>query len=211
MIARMACVVLGLLLSAAAQGTEVIAEGLLPGMAVLIIDGERVTLRPGQERGSVQLIDVSADRAVLDVDGQRRELRISGRVDSNFVAPEERSVTIRRNARLQYVTTAEINGRRMRVLVDTGANMVAMNARHARSLGIAEDEGRLGSVSTASDVRAARLVTLRSVNVGGIEAQAVDATVLDGEQPQLILLGMSFLQHVQLEEREGVLTLRRRW
>ena len=207
----MACVVLGLLLSAAAQGTEVIAEGLLPGMAVLIIDGERVTLRPGQERGSVQLIDVSADRAVLDVDGQRRELRISGRVDSNFVAPEERSVTIRRNARLQYVTTAEINGRRMRVLVDTGANMVAMNARHARSLGIAEDEGRLGSVSTASDVRAARLVTLRSVNVGGIEAQAVDATVLDGEQPQLILLGMSFLQHVQLEEREGVLTLRRRW
>jgi aspartyl protease family protein len=190
---------------------EIFAEGLLPGMAVLRIDGERVTLRPGQSHGAVRLIEVHGDEAVLELDGERLHVGLSERVAGSYREPEDRSITIRRNANMQYVTSAEINGRRVRVLVDTGANLVAMNATQARALGIAEDEGIAATVQTASDVQAARQVQLRSVNVGGIEAQAVRATVLDGDQPTIILLGMSFLQHVQLEEREGVLTLRGRW
>jgi aspartyl protease family protein len=200
-----------LCLQAPVRAAEVVAEGLLPGMAVLRIDGERVTLRPDQRHGAVLLIEVAGDHAILELDGERRRLGLSERVAGSYTAPEQRSLTIRRNANMQYVTTAEINGRRVRVLVDTGANVVAMNAAQARALGIDDDEGIAARVQTASDVRAARQVELRSVNVGGIEAQAVSATVIDGEQPQVILLGMSFLQHVQLEERDGLLTLRGRW
>jgi aspartyl protease family protein len=193
------------------DATEVTAEGLLPGMAVLLINGERVTLRPGQSHGAVRLIEATAQAALIELDGEQRRVAISQRVETSYSAPEERSIAIRRNANMQYVTNAEINGRRVRVLVDTGANSIALNAEQARSLGIRDDEGELAQVQTASEVLPARRVQLRSVNVGGIEASAVDATVMDGEQPSVILLGMSFLRHVQLEERDGVLTLRGRW
>jgi aspartyl protease family protein len=194
-----------------AWATEVVAEGLLPGMAVLRIDGERVTLRPGQREGAVRLIEVSAQEALIELDGQQQRIAISQRVESSYSSPETRSVTIARNQNLQYLTNAQINGRQVRVLVDTGANSVAINTEQARALGIRDDDGEAAQVQTASDVLVARRVQLRSVVVGGIEARAVDATVLEGDQPPVILLGMSFLRHVELEERDGILTLRGRW
>lgn len=197
--------------SAATWAQDVVAEGLLPGMAVLRIDGNRVTLKPGQSRGAVKLLEVTAEHAVLEIRGERRRLGISERVGSSFEQPESRTISIRRNEHMQYVTSAQINGRRVRVLVDTGANTIAMNSAQARSLGIADGEGQPAQVQTASDVRPARLVTLREVDVGGLRAQAVPAMVLEGEQPSVILLGMTFLQHVQLQERDGILTLRGRW
>lgn len=198
-------------LNTAVDAVEVVAEGLLPGMAVLRIDGERVTLRPGQSHAGVELVEVSARDALLLIDGRQQRLGISERVGSSFQQPAERSLTIQRNANYQYITTAEINGRRVNVLVDTGANLIAMNAEQARSLGIGDNEGTASQVQTASDIRPARQVSLRSVSVGGIEASAVAATILEGPQPAVILLGMSFLQHVDMEESQGVLTLRRRW
>ena len=194
-----------------AWATEVVAEGLLPGMAVLRIDGERVTLRPGQREGAVRLIEVSSREALIELDGQQQRITISQRVESSYSRPETRSVTIARNQNLQYLTNAQINGRQVRVLVDTGANSVAINTEQARALGIRDDDGEAAQVQTASDVLIARKVQLRSVVVGGIEATAVDATVIDGDQPPVILLGMSFLRHVELEERDGILTLRGRW
>ena len=55
------------------------------------------------------------------------------------------------------------------------------------------------------------MVTLRSVEVGGIRVENVRATVTAGEYPSTVLLGMSYLQHVELREREGVLSLSRAW
>lgn len=197
--------------SAFASAVEIVAEGLLPGMAVLRIDNARVTLRPGETHGSVFLVEVSARKAVLNVEGVRREIRLSERVDSSYVPVQARSLTIRRNAQMQYITTAEINGRRVQVLVDTGATNVAMNAAQARALGIGDDEGVLSQVQTASEILAARQVQLRSVVVGQIGVESVSATVLAGEQPSVILLGMSFLQHVSLDESDGILILQSRW
>jgi aspartyl protease family protein len=203
----------GLLLAASAfvNAVEIVAEGLLPGMAVLRIDDARVTLRPGETHGSVRLVEVSARKAVLNVDGVRREIGLSERVDSSYTPAPARSLTIRRNAQMQYITTAEINGRRVQVLVDTGATNVAMNAAQARALGIGDDEGVVSQVQTASEILAARQVQLRSVVVGQIGVEAVNATVIDGEQPSVILLGMSFLQHVRLDESDGILILQSRW
>lgn len=200
-----------LLVSPLAPAAAVVAEGLFPGMAVLNVDGERVTLRPGQSRGAVKLISVTRERAVLEIDGERRELTLSGRVDSAFMEPERRTLTVPRNAQMQYVTQAEINGRRVEVLIDTGANTVAMNSQHAEAVGIAPDAGVPASVRTASDIRTARQVQLTSVSVGGIAIQGVTAIVIEGPLPETILLGMSYLQHVELEERNGVMMLQARW
>jgi aspartyl protease family protein len=199
------------LAAARAVALEIVAEGLFPGFAVLRIDGERVSLRDGQRHGSVRLVEASADGASLLVDGKAMRLGLSGRISADFTAPAERTLQIRRNEQMQYRTTAEINGRRVEVLVDTGANTVAMNQRQAQRLGIDLEAGRLARVQTASDVLPARQVTLDSVSVGGIRVETVPAIVIDGEQPATVLLGMSYLRHVQLEDRDGVLTIRGRW
>jgi aspartyl protease family protein len=204
-----AMVLLGCSLSTLA--VEVIVEALLPGIAVVLIDGDRVTLRLGQEDRGVLLLEADARSALIEVDGQRRRLGVSQRISGQFSQPTDRRVDVPRNDQLQYLTTAEINGRRMPVIIDTGANIVAMNAQQALAAGIAVDEGVRSSVQTAGSIVSARRVLLDRVSVGGISVDGVVASVLDGEYPTVVLLGMSYLQHVDLEERGGILSLRARW
>lgn len=198
------------LMSLPAYAVDLFVEALLPGVAVMQIDGKRVTLRKGQERGGVKLIAADANKAVVEVAGKRRELRVSQRISSAFTAPERRTLIVRRDTNLQYRTFAEINGVRMPVLIDTGANVVAMNGKHAQRAGIGDDEGEASQVQTAGSVVPARSLVLDSVEIAGIRINRVDATVIDGDFPIDILLGISFLKHVDLEESGGILTLRER-
>ena len=71
--------------------------------------------------------------------------------------------------------------------------------------------GTSGQVETASGNVNAWLVTLDSVNVGGIRVDNVRASVVDGDFPATILLGMTFLKHVEMQESNGVLSLSRTW
>jgi aspartyl protease family protein len=198
-------------LTARALAGDAWVEALLPGMAVLQIDGARVMLRVGEAHGDLRLIAADSRSATVEVGGERRRLEVSERISGSFTRPERPSVVVRRDSQLQYRTTAELNGVRMPVIVDTGANIVAMNAAHAKSLGIDPDAGIAAQVQTASAVLPARRVMLDSVSVGGIRVNAVAATIIDGSQPATVLLGMSFLQHVEMREVDGILTLRGRW
>ncbi len=186
---------------------RITVEGLMPGAAVLVIDGQRKMLREGQSHAGVTLVSSRSQIATLEVDGQRQVLGLSDRVGTNYVAAETRSVDIHRNAYLQYHTTAEINGRQIPVMVDTGANLVAMNENHARRLGIDLEKAQATQVETASGLAQAWMVSLRSVNIGGIEVHNVEAGVLQGNFPASILLGMTYLRHVKIEENQGVMTL----
>jgi aspartyl protease family protein len=58
-------------------------------------------------------------------------------------------------------------------------------------------------------VSPAHVITLNSVAVGGIEVNNVPALVVEGSYPATILLGMSYLQHVKLQEHNGILSLSR--
>ncbi|WOJ96780.1 TIGR02281 family clan AA aspartic protease [Congregibacter brevis] len=190
---------------------EILVEALLPGLAVMKIDGQRVTLREGQSEGGVLLLTADAQSALVEIGGQQQRLRVSQRISGQFSEPKERSVAIPRNEQMQYVTSAEINNIRLAMLVDTGANIIALNSRDARAVGIAEDEGVAARVQTAGSIVPARRVLLDSVIVGGIRVDGVAATVIEGEQPSVALLGMSFLQHVDMQEQSGILTLKARW
>ncbi|MFN2329502.1 MAG: TIGR02281 family clan AA aspartic protease [Chromatocurvus sp.] len=193
-----------------AQG-QISVEALMPGMVVLTVDGKRHTLRRGTSAAGVTLIDANAEEAVLEIAGEQRRLGVSDRVSGAFTAPGVRQIDIPRNDRMQYQTTATINGRRTDVLVDTGANIVAMNAAQALRLGISPGSGQATRVETAGNTLTGRSVNLDSVDVGGIRVDNVRATVLEGEYPRMILLGMTFLEHVSLQERNGILSLSREW
>jgi aspartyl protease family protein len=206
-----ALLVLLLIAATAVQARDIVVEALLPGLAVLQVDGQRLTLRAGEQHGDLRLIESDARSALLRIGGEERRLQVSERISSTFTPRERPTVTVRRDARLQYRTTAEINGVRLPVLVDTGANIVALNSTQAAAVGIAPGDGTRAVVETAGATVVARRVQLGSVDVGGIRVDAVEATVIDGAQPRTALLGMSFLRHVELQERDGVLTLRGRW
>ena len=195
----------------AAARESVQVEALMPGMAVLTIDGRRHTLREGDSVAGVRLLSASGKEAVLEIGGEQRRAGVSDRIAGAYRAPEKRSVTVARDERMQYRTSAAINGRRLEVLIDTGANVVALSRKHAAALGIDASGGQPTRVETAGSTVQGHIVTLDSVDVGGIRVDNVRATVVDGDFPRTVLLGMSYLRHVQLSEQNGVLSLTSRW
>jgi len=65
-------------------------------------------------------------------------------------------------------------------------------------------------VVTAQGEVDAKNITLTEVSVGGVKAPNVAATVIEGNYPMEILLGMSFLSEVSMKNEGGVLTLSQR-
>lgn len=207
-------VVMAMLLAASAAGSASAAievEALFTNAAALRIDGERKMLKAGQSYKGVTLVAAHSGTATLEVDGQTKELGLSRRIGARYEAPEAQVVSIPRDAMMQYQTNANINGRSMQVLVDTGANVVALNSSHARALGLDYAAGAPARVETASGTASAWVVTLGFVDVGGIRVDNVQATVVDGDFPSMVLLGMTYLRHVKMEETGGVLSLSRTW
>ena len=196
---------------ARAGSPSIEVEALFTNAAVLQIGGERKMLKVGQSFRGVTLVAAHSGTATVEVDGRQVELGISQRIGANYQQPEAKVVTIQRDARLQYQTTARINGRGVQVLVDTGANVVAMNSAHASTLGVDFSAGTPSRVETASGLVNAWIVTLGSIDVGGIRVDNVRASVVEGGFPATILLGMTYLQHVEIKENNGVLSLSRAW
>lgn len=186
-------------------------EALFTNAAVLMIDGERKMLKAGQSYRGVTLVTAVSSKASIEVDGQTRELGVSRHIGTRYENSEPRVVSIPRDARMQYQTTAIINGRSVPVLVDTGANVVALNSAQAGTLGVDYGAGSPARVETASGMVNAWYVILQSVDVGGIRVDNVEATVVEGDFPSTILLGMTYLRHVKMQEADGVLSLSRTW
>jgi aspartyl protease family protein len=201
-----------LLFSHSAVSLEVHAQGLFKNAAVLSIDGKRRMMKVGKPSPEgVLLIESNTKEAVIEVNGQRQKLTLSRRISGSFVKTEKTEVAIPRNSYNQYITNASINGRRIEVLVDTGATSVAMSSRHAEQLGIDYKQGRKSAVITASGRAKAYTVKLRSVEVGGIAIKGLDASVIEGDFPMTILLGMTYLEHVHMREQNGTLFLQAKY
>ena len=143
-------------------------EALLGDTAVLMIDGQRHSLRVGQSRDGVTLVATQPASATLEIDGQAETVGLSQRVGTRYHESRERVVSIARDALMQYQTTASINGRSVLVLVDTGANTVALSAVQARAMNIDYSGGVPARVETASGTGTGYGITLQSVSVGGI-------------------------------------------
>jgi aspartyl protease family protein len=97
-------------------------------------------------------------------------------------------------------------------LVDTGASSIAINANLARKLGINfRYEGEQGYSSTASGYARIYKLKLDSVQIGDIIVNNVEAAVLEGDFPATALLGMSFLNRVNMKRDGELLILEKKW
>ena len=188
---------------------------LFNGKAVIVVDnGKPRTLSVGQSTPEgVKLVSATSEAAVIEYAG-RRETLLLGQGTRAVAAGREGGsgqVTLRASGGGHFFTTGQINGSTVRFMVDTGASSIAMSGNEARRLGVNYLKGTpMRAVTAAGEVRAYR-VRLDTVTVGDITLHNVDAAVLEGAYPVDTLLGMTFLNRVQMRRDGDTLTLIRRY
>ncbi|MFV0276026.1 MAG: TIGR02281 family clan AA aspartic protease [Parahaliea sp.] len=127
-------------------------------------------------------------------------------VETRYTAEGLREVTLKRNRYGHYVTSGRINGEPVVFMLDTGATGVALPESIARRLGL--QPGRRISTQTANGTGTAYAVELDEVSVGDIALADVPASILPGLATGEVLLGMSFLRHIEFTQRGDTLVLR---
>jgi aspartyl protease family protein len=104
---------------------------------------------------------------------------------------------------------ADINGRSIPVMIDTGATMVVLSYEDAERAGLLlTDKDFTRSVSTANGVARVAPVTLDRVSIGNITVRDVPAAVAESGRLGTSLLGMTFLSRLsRFDMRSGRLVL----
>ncbi len=200
-----------LLLSDAACATEVDVVGLFPGKAVVSINrGAPHILSVGQTYAGVKLMNANSELAEFEIDGKHQVLRLGQTMTSNFAAIENVSVTLFADANGHFVSEGSINGIPVRFLIDTGATMISFSSSEAKRIGINYLKGERGLSSTANGVVPVYKVKLDNVKLGNISLSNVDATVHEGNGLPFALMGMSFLNHVEMKREGAQMTLIKR-
>jgi aspartyl protease family protein len=188
-------------------------QGLLGTKAILLVDGRRRVVKVGDTTPEgVKLVAIHGDTLEMIVDGQKRRQTMGDNLSfsTHYASPQSREVLVTQNNNGLFTTVGSINGQVVSFVVDTGANVVTLNAQHARRLGIAfENKGEPTMVATASGVVKAYRVTLRTVAIGEIELQNVQAVVMSGIHPAQILLGMTFLSGLEIQRSGNVMRIRK--
>lgn len=177
--------------------------------AILVIDGGAPrTVKVGQKLGAVTVLSVERERAVVEIEGQRRTLVRGQHFQSG--SGDRQSTVLAADGRGHFITEGAVNGTPVRFIVDTGATVVALPASDAVRLGIDYRKGRPGTSRTAGGAVPVYHVTFDTVKVGGIELQAVEGLVIE-QGLDIALLGMSFLSRVEMKNEGQTMTLIRRF
>ena len=191
---------------------SVMVQGLFKDAALLEINGQSRLMKVGQRDASgLTLIAADSRSATVEVDGRRMQLQLNRRVGGLYRTPARQSLSLQRNLRREYRAAVSINGQRVEAIIDTGATLVSLSGRQAAALGIVYQQGRETRVNTASGQARGYLVMLDRVDLAGMTRHLVPAVVVEGDYPRELLLGMSFLEHMNLREEENILTLTPRY
>jgi aspartyl protease family protein len=124
-------------------------------------------------------------------------------------AASGRIVELKAGAYGHFHTGAEINGRIVKVMVDTGASIVALTYEDAVAAGLrVRDSDFTHRVNTANGIARVAPVTIDRVSIGDITVRNVPGAVMESGKLGTTLLGMSFLSRLQrVDMRSGMLVL----
>lgn len=118
-------------------------------------------------------------------------------------------VRLDRSGDSHFYADTEIDGTNIRMMVDSGASIIALTRRDAEAIGIDVDALPIsGTARTAGGDVPMRTVVLDSVEIDGIDVRRVEAAVVDADMG-VSLLGQSFLSKLDTVNIEGdTMTLR---
>ena len=205
--------VAGCLVAGSANALEISLAGLFPGKAVLAIDDEvPKTYSIGMQiTKGITLVAVDLDTATISINGKRRVLDLGSYTSRTnpSAATAAGSITLQADASGHYVVQANINGRSIQMLVDTGATLVCLSAADAVRLGIDYRRGQTDKVSTANGMVAVYRIRLDSLTIGELRLSQIDAMVQEAGLP-VALLGMSFLSRIDMHRADTQMTLTKR-
>ena len=200
-----------LLGSAPVQATSVSVMGLFKNKAIVSIDGGKPrTMRAGEVMQDVKLISADSNEARFEVDGKRRALGMGQSFAGGTASDQRASVSLTADARGHFAAAGSLNGYPVTFLVDTGATSIAINADEARRMGLDYKAGQASPVSTAAGVVPAWRVKFNTVKVGGISLNQVDGVVVEAGL-NVPLLGMSFLNRMEMKRDGQTMTLTQRY
>jgi aspartyl protease family protein len=210
-----ACLMLAALAEAQASDEEITVVGLSSGKAIVTLGsgGKPRVLRDGDSLTSaIKLIKATPESALFEINGKRRSLALwSSQLSSGrSVFSATSSITLVADARGHFFTTGSINGALVQFLVDTGATMISLGLPDARRIGVNYLEGERGTSRTANGVARVYRVRLDTVKLGDITLNNVEALVHESEMP-FVLLGMSFLNRVEMRREGTDMTLIKRY
>lgn len=200
------------LFSSAAIAADVALIGVIGDKAaVLAVDGgDPKTVKVGQKWNGIHVLSVEKDRATVEFEGRKRVLMHGQHYRSGAARSDREQVTLAADTHGHFVSDGAINGNPVRFLVDTGATSVALPGRDAERMGIDYRKGRRGVSQTANGPVTVYRVTLDTVKLGSIELRSVDAIVIE-RGLDIALLGMTFLNRVEMKRDGSTMTLVRRF
>jgi aspartyl protease family protein len=124
----------------------------------------------------------------------------------NVNADGVRELTLQRNRYGHYVASGTINDVPVVFLLDTGASDISVPGELAKIIGL--KKGRPMVYQTANGAIQVYATRLAKVDLGGIVLAKVRASINPHMQGNEVLLGMSFLKHLEFTQRGDVLILR---
>jgi len=117
----------------------------------------------------------------------------------------EKEIVLQRNRYGHYVVNGKINGQQVEFLLDTGATLVSVPEHIANQLHL--QKGRGFQSETANGLSQSYATRLESVSIGDIVITNVEGGISSGMEFDEILLGMSFLKHLNMSQRGKTLII----
>lgn len=202
-----------LLSSSALADVSVNVVGLFNGKAVVIINGSKpTTLAVGKTFDGVKLISADSKVATFLVEGKQKTLGMGQAVSvATAQSSANSSVNLYANSQGHFLGDMQINGSTLKFLVDTGATTIAINSGDAKYANIDYKRGEQVQMSTANGLVIGYRIHLNTIKIGGIVMNQVEATVLEGGFPQVVLLGMSVLNRMDIKRDNAIMTLTKKF
>lgn len=174
----------------------------------VIVDGvanQRILNVGDSTKSGLKLVSANSSIAIFkDPNGKLVSLGINDEIivlpkKANTLDDDSEIIELTKNN--EYLTTVNINGKDVSAVIDTGANFVALNSNMANQLGIPYTNNSTKiNASTASDRSVdGYQITLNKIKLGKIELSNIEAIVLEGNNPEVVLIGMSFLKNLELK------------
>ena len=115
------------------------------------------------------------------------------------------SLTLQSDRYGQYALVGGANDRSVTFLIDTGATGISIPGAIAEKLNL--KRGRAMTVLTANGETTVYATKLRSLSIGPFVRRNVQAHINPSMDAGVALLGMEFLRHYELLQRDGELTI----
>lgn len=197
-----------------AWSQNVAITGILGSKVLLVVDGTPPKgVAVGETYRGVKLLAITGTSADVEIQGKTQTLRLGeGPVTlaSTATSEDSRRIVLHAGSHGHFEGTAQINGRTVSFLVDTGASSVGISEQDAQRIGLKYQEGRPVLMSTANGTVQAWQVKLDKVRIGDVEVFGIDALVSPASMP-FVLLGNSFLTRFQMTRINDQMVLEKRY